>query len=304
MRWLLIRLPVTAAIILVAALSVQGEEFTFDYQKIVNASTPVEFSLYCAKGDVTVVGGSDGRVIIEAVKKVRGSNREEAEEVADHIEIKVKSDDNLVEVETHYLKMINRGRSFWSRLLGTGGKDSYGAVDFRITVPTSTSVSVVALDGDVSISSVEGDVVVENSCGSTRGEYIFGSVSLIQPTGQADLNWIEGDIRIKSTLSKISIIQVRGAIDLSTSAGEVKVQTELDSPKDYFVETASGSITFSVPVSSSGLLDIATESGEIRTEIPVTIKSVSRKRLVGQFGNGGPTISLSSGTGNVDVVLY
>ena len=133
---------------------------------------------------------------------------------------------------------------------------------------------------------------------------LFGPVTLIQETGDIELNWVEGDIKIKSTSSMISIIQVRGAIDLTTSAGKVNIQTELDSPNDFYVETTSGSIVFSVPTSSSGMLDIATESGEIRTEVPITVKSVSRKRLVGEFGAGGPTVSLSSVTGDVDVVLY
>lgn len=303
MRWSQFVLSL-AAIMLILNIPAQAEEYSFDYQKIVEVREPIQLNLYATKGNVTVVGGSDNRIIIDAVKRVRGTNRNEAEEVADHIEIKVKSGENHVDVETHYLQMVNRGKSFWSRLLGTAGTDSYGDVDFQITVPTRTSVTIVCLNGNVDISSVEGDVVVENFCGSTAGEYIFGSIALEQPTGQIDLHWVEGDIRVKSTSSTISIIQVRGAIDLSTSAGVVNVQTELDSPRDYFVETGSGSITFSVPGSSSGLLNIETQSGEIRTEIPVTIKSVSRKKLVGQFGNGGPTISLSSGTGDVDVVLY
>lgn len=303
MRWPWFILPL-ATIFLLMSIAVQAEEYSFDYQKIVEVREPIQMNLYAARGNVTVVGGSDNRVIIDAVKRVRGTNRNEAEEVADHIEIKVKAGEHHVDVETHYLRMVNRGRSFWSKLLGTAGSDSYGDVDFQITVPTRTSMTIVCLDGDVDISSIEGDVVVENFCGSTAGEYIFGSIALEQPTGEIELHWIEGDIRVKSTSSTISIIQVRGAIDLSTSTGVVNVQTELDSPKDYFVETGSGSITFSVPGSASGLLNIETQSGEIRTEIPVTIKSVSRQRLVGQFGNGGPTVSLSSGTGDVDVVLY
>lgn len=304
MRWLRFGLPLAAAIVLCLTVQVRGTEYTFDYQKIVKVEEPIVLNLYTVKGNVTVMGGSDGQVVVEAVKKVRGTNQDEAEEVAAHIEIKVKSGKHKVEVETHYMKMINRSRSFWSKLLGGGGSDSYGAVDFNIAVPTRTSVSIMCLDGEVVISSVEGQVTVDNSAGSTRGEYIFGPVTLVQPTGDIDLHWIEGDIKIKSTSSKISIIQVRGAIDLSTSAGVVNVQTELDSPNEYFVETTSGSITFSVPISSSGMLNIETEGGEIRTEVPVTIQSVSRKRLVGQFGNGGPTISLSSSTGDVDIVLY
>jgi len=304
MRWLRLELPLAAAIVLCLAFQVHGTEYTFDYQKIVEVEEPIVLNLYTVKGNVTVTGGSDGQVIVEAVKKVRGTNSDEAEEVADHIEIKVKPGKHKVEVETHYMKMVNRSRSFWSKLLGAGGSDSYGEVDFNITVPTRTSVSIMCLDGEVAISSVEGQVTVDNSAGSTRGEYIFGPVTLVQPTGEIDLQWIEGDIKIKSTSSKISIIQVRGAIDLSTSAGMVNVQTELQSPKDYFVETTSGSITFSVPISSSGMLNIETDGGEIRTEVPVTIQSVSRKRLVGQFGDGGPKISLSSSTGDVDIVLY
>lgn len=296
--------PLLMVLVSCSGSTAVAAEYTFDYQKIVEVTEPVVLNLYAVKGNVTITGGSDNQVIIDAVKTVRGTSRDEAEEVADHIEIKVKSDRNRVGVETHFLKMVNRSRSFWSKLLGTSASNSYGAVDFQITVPTRTSVSVVCLDGEVQISSVEGAVVVENPTGSTTGEYIFGPVTLVQPTGEINLNWIEGDIKVKSTSSKISIIQVRGAVDLNTSAGIVNLQTELDSPKDFFVETSSGSITLSVPVSSSGLLDIETESGEIRTEVPVEIKSVSRKRLVGQFGNGGPKVSLISGTGDVDVVLY
>jgi hypothetical protein len=284
--------------------SVGATEYTFDYQKTLDVSEPVELSLYVVKGNVVVKGGAEDQIIIEAVKTVAGSNREEAEEVADHIEIKVREDGSSVNVETNYLKMINRSSSFWSKIFGGSGSNSYGSVNFTVTVPTRTSVSIMCLDGQVELSSLEGEILVENSSGSSRGEYLFGPVTLIQETGEIELNWIEGDIKIKSASSKISIIQVRGSIDLSTSAGIVNIQTELDSPKNYYVETTSGSIVFSVPTSSSAMLDIETQSGEIRTEVPITVKSVSKKRLVGEFGSGGPTVSLSSSTGNVDVVLY
>jgi len=304
MRCSTYRLLFVAAVLIVCSGGAFAEEYTFDYQKIADVSGPVKLELYSIKGNVTITGGSDNRVVINAVKRVRGSNYDEAEEVADHIEIKVESGKNQVSIETNYLRMVNRGRSFWSKVFGTGGTDSYGAVDFNISVPTRTSVSVMCLNGDVEISSVQGEIVIENSSGSTRGEYLFGPISLMQPTGDIDLNWIEGDIKLKSNSSKISIIQVRGAIDLATAAGTVNIQTELDSPNEYFVETSSGSITFGIPVSSSGRLNISTDGGEIRTEVPITIESMSRKRLSGKIGQGGPKISLSSGTGDVDVVLY
>lgn len=102
----------------------------------------------------------------------------------------------------------------------------------------------------------------------------------------------------------ITIQQSRGAIDLVTLSGEVNIQTELDSPRDYFVETNSGSITFIIPEASSGVLNIETQSGDVQTEMPVAVKSVSRNQLVGEFGRGGPTIRLSSSSGDVTVALY
>ena len=304
MRWLKYRPLLAATAILAMVATAQADEFTFDYQKNITVSEPAELDLTAVKGRIVITGTPQDKIIIEAVKTVPASSREEAEEVADHIEIKVRTSGSKVRVETNYLKMINRSSSFWSKLLGTGSSNSYGAVDYKISVPSRTSVSIMSTDAQIELSSLEGEMLIENSTGSTRGEYLFGQVTLIQPSGEIDLNWIEGDIRLKSNNSSISIIQVRGAIDLTTAAGVVNIQTELDSPKDCFVETTSGAIKFSVPTAASGQLDISTDSGEIRTELPVTIKSVTRKHLVGEFGDGGPTISLSSITGDVDVNLY
>ena len=157
---------------------------------------------------------------------------------------------------------------------------------------------------DIELSSIEGEIQVDNTAGKTRGEFLFGPVTVRQQQGEIDLRWVEGDIRIKSSSARITIQQSRGAIDLTTLTGEVKIQTELDSPRDYLVETNSGSITFIIPEASSGVLNIETLSGDVQTEMPVAVKSISRNRLVGEFGRGGPTIRLSSSSGDVTVALY
>ncbi len=157
---------------------------------------------------------------------------------------------------------------------------------------------------DIELSSIEGEVEIDNTSGKTQGEFLFGPVTIRQPQGEINLRWVEGNINIKSSSAAIAIEQSRGAIDLMTLTSDVKIRTELDSPRDYFVETGSGSITFLIPEASSGVLTVETQSGEVRSEMPVTVKSVSRNRLVGEFGRGGPTISLSSISGDVTVALY
>ncbi|MDH4157568.1 MAG: DUF4097 domain-containing protein [candidate division Zixibacteria bacterium] len=280
-----------------------AEEFTFDYQKMVDLERPVRLSLEVLKGKILVAGTDADRLVIEASKIVRASNRREAEEVADHIEIKVTDSREAVTVKTNYLTMLNRSQSFWQKVLGGGSSDLVQVV-YRITLPYGCSLDVKSMTADIELANVEGEVTIENGSGSTRGEFVYGPVTLHQPNGDIDLRWVEGDIRIKSTSGRIYINQVRGAIDLSTQAGDVTIQTELDSPRDYFVETASGRINFMIPSSASGGITIETGTGEIKSQMPIAIESMTRRKVVGKFGIGGPDVTLSSMSGDVIVELY
>jgi hypothetical protein len=289
--------------LLLGAKEAEADEFAFQYQKIIETEAPVSLHLNLVRGKVSISGSEDGRVIIEAVKRVRAANDEEAEEVADHIEIRVESSANEVTINTNYLKMLSRSPSFWQKVLGSGS-DSYCAVDYTISVPARSSIGIKSMAADIKLSSIEGEITIDNTVGSTRGEFLFGPITVRQPQGEIDLQWIEGDIRVKSSSSTVAIKQVHGAIDVSTQTGNVNVQTELTSPRDYFVETTSGAITFSIPEAASGLLRIETQEGAIQTEVPIVIKSVAHRRVVGELGSGGPTITLTSSSGDVTVAQY
>jgi DUF4097 and DUF4098 domain-containing protein YvlB len=82
------------------------------------------------------------------------------------------------------------------------------------------------------------------------------------------------------------------------------VQTALASEHDYFVESASGDINLRIPQLSSGHLQITSQAGDIKSEIPVVVDAMSKRELVGTFGSGGVRISLSSTTGNVTVAQF
>jgi hypothetical protein len=276
-------------VVLSGALPVLAEEFTFDYQKIIETDHPIDLRLEMASGKLTVSGGESDRLIIEAVKRIRATGLDEAEEVANHIEIKVKQTGNLVEISTNYLKLSNRSRSFWSKVLGAGA-DSYGDVDFNSTVPDVNLFKIKSTAAEIELSNLEADIDVENASGSIRGEFLFGPVTVRQPAGDIELKWVEGDIRINSNSSRIMIKQVVGAIDVLSRTGDVR-----------FVETTTGRITFEVPESSSGVLSIETRSGNVTSQVPVAIRSRTGTRLVGEFGSGGPRITLSSSTGDVEV---
>lgn len=161
------------------------------------------------------------------------------------------------------------------------------------------NVHINANGSDISFYSVNGDLEVRNSSGRTTGEYLIGDLIMTQTTGTIDLSHIEGDIRVKSTSGKIQVMQEYGAVDISTESGDINIRTELNSDKDYFIETISGSIYFSIPEASSGLVKLEAGSGDIDTDIPISIDSFSRTRIAGSFGNGGPKIHLTTMSGDI-----
>ncbi len=294
---------ISLVIFLLISTNSFAKEYTFDFQRIYSEIQPDRLELIIPRGKVIIVGSEDDRVVIDAVKHIRAGDADEAQDVADHIEIKASEDGNLVRIETNYLRYHGRGVKFWQKLLG-GGSDTYGAVNYTIAVPTDIDLYVNGIAADIELSSIQGEIEIENENGNTLSEFIFGNITIKQPTGKIDLQWIEGDIRIKTASAKIDVNQVRGALDITSQTGDVYVRTELDSSRDYFVRTNSGSVKFNIPEMSSGKLNIETVAGDINTEIPISIESVSNYKIVGKFGRGGPEINISSSTGDVSIALF
>ena len=309
-------------VLLLFALPAQAKEYTFQYQRIIDTETPVEVELNLVNGNVYVRGGEVNQIKIDAVKRVHAVSLDEAEIVADHVEIRVDQQTDRVDITTNYLRMTDRSPNFWEKILGVGGSPSYGNVDFTITIPPGTAISVANTSGnitvqnvygnvslfssaaDIDVNTVEGEISIENGSGHTIGELLFGPVTIRQPRGEVDLSWVEGDGRIRSMSADIKLSQDRGAADITTATGSVTIQTSLNSNRDFFVETGSGNIEFRVPELSSGQLKLASDLGRIQTDVPVSIESYSRTGLKGTFGLGGVEITLQSGSGDVSVAQF
>ena len=58
------------SLVLLMVTSVPAKEYGFDYQKIISTGPEAEVTLNYVSGNLTVVGGDDDRVIIEARKRI------------------------------------------------------------------------------------------------------------------------------------------------------------------------------------------------------------------------------------------
>ncbi|MEE9443131.1 MAG: DUF4097 family beta strand repeat-containing protein [candidate division Zixibacteria bacterium] len=343
---------VLTIVILQAGLSF-GKTYEYEYQKIINVEPGLELTINNANGKIILTTNNDYKLKVDAVKKIIADSKDEADLIADHVQISVASVDGHFSIEPQFLRIHDRSPSFWQKILGKSGEPSYGSIDFVISVPTDCNadiynssgnieatgirgkifvsgtagnviirdnqgdleitttsglvelndiegeVSINANGSDVNFYSINGNVEIRNSSGLMTGEYLIGDLVLSQTTGSIDLKHIEGDIRLQSTSGKINILQDFGALDVSTESGNINIKTELNSAKDYFVETISGSIEFLIPVASGGEIKLEAGSGDINTQVPISIDSFSKTRITGSFGHGGPKVSLITRSGDI-----
>ncbi len=344
-------------ILVLVSAEISAKSFRFDYQKNIEMPGEVELVISNSYGNITITGAPVNTVTIDAVKNVRAADQEEAERIADHIEIKAKRQNRRISLQTNYLRLSGRASSFWEKFLGSG-EDSFGDVDFDITVPIECGVDIDNISGAITITGVAGDVTVVGSSDSItvedltgnleiectsgnvkitnlRGQlnissgasnmelnsitgavkihstsgnktcsYISGPMVLSQTSGKVELKSMNGDLRIKSSSGNIRVEQESGAVDITTYTGSVIVKTELYSDKNSFVKTSSGNIIFTIPELSSGSVNLETVSGEIKTEIPMSIESLSKKKMTGKFGKNGPKISLITSSGDITIRQY
>ncbi|MBD3403348.1 DUF4097 family beta strand repeat protein [candidate division GN15 bacterium] len=315
-------LVLLGALVLLTTLSVQAKEYRFTQSFTFDPDQPVTLALTFVTGSVTVTGGDGDVIAIDVEKTVDAVGMDQAAVIADHIKIRSEESDDRIELTTAYLKLEDYAPSFWDKLIGAPEDKAAGEVAFTIRVPEQTSldvtsttgpitirnligdVTIAASEGEIELNSIEGAIEIDNGTGSTHGEMLFGPMQIRQPLGEVTLRWVEGDIRLKSLSAAIDIQQEAGALDIVTRTGAVTIRTNLESRRDFFVETQSGNIEFLVPLTASGLLHISSDMGEIQTDVPISVEKYSREGIVGRFGRGGVRINLVSGSGDVTVAQF
>ncbi len=173
---------------------------------------------------------------------------------------------------------------------------------------TSGKIGISKAKGDILISSAasevtlketSGTVDITSSSGDKIGEELSGPVTIMQSSGRIDLNKLSGNVRIKSSSGNINIEQIQGAINVLANSGDINISTELNSSDDYFIETEDGNILFEVPADASGRVKLESNTGEIITDMPLSIDTFSRSKISGSFGQNGPQITLITSSGDI-----
>lgn len=275
-------------------------------------------------GDVRITSGSGNTIIVESIKRVRHRDPEEAKRMLAALRVELSNIGGRVEVRTIYPR---NSRGSWDRGMSA-------SVDYVVSVPASAMVAVKSISGDVTVSSVKGEI---------RLETISGDLSLTATPNVSLAKTVSGDVIAKdiggvttltlSTISgtviatgltvrelecgsvsgdvRVSGVQVERALAKSVS-GNIEFDAPLSRGGRYEFTTHSGNVRLVLPPSPGFELDANSFSGSIRSDLPVTLRGprddndrrrgYSRQAVRGSYGDGSALVSVRSHSGSIVIL--
>lgn len=251
MRRAILSLIVT--LVFAGTASAERLQEPFDRTLDVRAGTPI--SIENVNGRITVTSWDQPRVRIHAVRKA------ESRAVMDKLTIDVRQGGDGISIVTRSPRNNNSG--FLDMIFGNDGNTS---VDYDVTVPRTTDLTVENTNGGITVSDI---------------------------TGSSDLGTTNG---------RIEAFRCSGTMSISTTNGAIKAELlQVSGSKPMKFETTNGSISLTVPPSFAANIDAETTNGSIRTDLPVTTRSFSRRELRGTLNGGGASLELNTTNGSIEV---
>lgn len=177
-------------------------------------------------------------------------------------------------------------------------------VDYRMTVPRGTNLSVEGANGNVLIREGCGaihitgnntDIKVVNPHGAVRAESTNGRIKVQKAQGETVLKTINGSIYAELT---------GGYLEADTTNGNVSAVLQSDTVKSCNLTSLNGSITLSVTESTQITLDAMTESGLVHSKLELDYADgyPKRRAIVGASGTGGTPVALHSRNGDINII--
>jgi DUF4097 and DUF4098 domain-containing protein YvlB len=147
---------------------------------------------------------------------------------------------------------------------------------------------VSSSNGAIRVSGVEGAAKLSTSNGAIRADVTGGSFSAATSNGSIEANLRRSDSR--------------EPVVLDTSNGRISLRLDAETVPEIRADTSNSSIELHLPASTGARLEASTSNGGIFSDFDVTTRSMSKDRLNGTIGAGGPLLKLGTSNGAIRVL--
>lgn len=193
------------------------------------------------------------------------------------------------------------------------------SVSYDISVPVATMVAANSGSGNVTVSGVNNTVKANSGSGNVEVSSVGGDLDARTGSGNVSVkdarkaanlstgsgNIVanltgQGDVKASTGSGDIKVTGVVGLLSANTGSGSIGVQGKPTG--DWKLSAASGNVHVEVPADQGFTLDASTSSGSLDINAPLTVQGrIDRRRVQGTVRGGGPTLRLSTASGDIAV---
>lgn len=255
------------------------------FERTLNVPAPVTLDIRNDSGRITVRGGGSQVVIRATMRAHRNlTGREDALARIRAIEANppIEQNGGTIRVGHFHDQHADRGVS----------------ITYEISVPTSTRLHSINDSGGHDVSDIEGPVDVTSDSGGVDIARIRSEVRVKVDSGGVRITDVDGPVFANADSGGIRAMNVGGSLDLSTDSGGIHFSQTRPAPIKAHAD--SGGITARLAPNAGYELQLDSDSGNVTADAPITVSGgLSRNKVRGRIGGGGPLVVLQTDSGNV-----
>ena len=314
-------LPIVIALgLLPASAAVTGH-----FERTLKVNGPVDLTVISGSGDITIHTGNSDTVQISA--KIHASNSwlfgGSAEDRIHRIEQNppIEQQGNIIHIGQAQDHELFRNISIdydlsvppQTRLNSQTGSGDQVINGLQLPLNARTGSGNVTIDnlgadahitsgsGDLKIGSVKGALTATTGSGNIHADGVAGEISANTGSGDVEMRQVAaGNVKVGTGSGNIKLHGIKGGLQAQAGSGDIQADGEPTS--NWRLGAGSGNITLKMPSQASFDIDARTSSGTLKVTRPVTVQgTMSRNRIQGKVGNGGPVLDLHTGSGDIYV---
>ena len=293
-------------------------EGTFD--KSYSIDGPAHLQLSTGSGDTVITVGAPGAIRVHGEVSVQSWSTESGQKRANELASNppISQQGNLV------------------RIGESSGSMNNVSIDYTIEVPPDTELRATSGSGDITATGIKGPADITLGSGSAKLSSIGSDVQVRAGSGDLEIGEVSGQITGNAGSGGVKFSNVKGAVRFETGSGDIEVANpgntvelntgsgnvtvsnatsdvrahtssgDVDLSGDpggmnyWDVRTGSGNVTLGVPSSSSLRLYARSGSGDIESDLPLSMEGTNDKHeLRAKLGDGKARVEVETASGSI-----
>jgi hypothetical protein len=195
---------------------------------------------------------------------------------------------------------------------------------FTIHVPKKTELaSIVTSNGAIRVEGIEGAAHLRTSNGGVHVNGLVGPLEVQTSNGTVEVSDVTGDTTLRSSNGTIRADVRKGRFGATTSNGSITVhlmeadsspvrlessnghiELTMDAAREVRASTSNSSITVRLPADVGAMVSAHTSNSSISCDFDVSVHGgqISKHRLEGTIGKGGPLLDLGTSNGSIKIL--